>query len=57
MDDKLAGAVVIDVGTIARRDRTFAQAERASLWDLTMALHEGTEFVDGQVRDNNLATR
>jgi isoquinoline 1-oxidoreductase beta subunit len=28
--------------------------ERASLWGLSMALHEGSEFVNGQPKDTNL---
>ena len=33
-----------------------AQAEGATLWGVSLALHEGTAFVDGQVRDRNLNT-
>jgi isoquinoline 1-oxidoreductase subunit beta len=28
--------------------------EGAALWGLSLALHEGTEFVDGQPKDTNL---
>ena len=31
-----------------------AQVEGAALWGLSMALHEGTEFDNGQVRATNL---
>ena len=33
-----------------------AQAEGATLWGLSIALHEGTAFEQGQVRDRNLDT-
>jgi len=33
-----------------------AQAQGAALWGLSLALHEGTAFVDGQVKDRNLNT-
>ena len=46
--------VVIDAGTIVHPDGALAQTEGAALWGASMALHEGTEFVDGQVRDVNL---
>jgi CO/xanthine dehydrogenase Mo-binding subunit len=48
--------VVVDAGTIVHPDGALAQVEGASLWGLSMALHEGTEFVNGQVRDTNLNT-
>ena len=48
--------VVIDAGTIVHPDGALAQVEGASLWGLSMALHEGTEFARGQVRDSNLDT-
>jgi CO/xanthine dehydrogenase Mo-binding subunit len=46
--------VVIDAGTIVHPDGALAQTEGAALWGASMALHEGTEFVNGQVRDVNL---
>ena len=46
--------VVIDAGTIVHPDGALAQVEGASLWGASMALHEGTEFVNGQVKDTNL---
>jgi len=46
--------LVIDAGTIVHPDGALAQAEGAALWGLSMALHEGTEFEKGQVRDRNL---
>jgi isoquinoline 1-oxidoreductase subunit beta len=59
--DRASGAVkveklwvVADAGTIVHPDGALAQMEGASLWGLSMALHEGTEFVNGQVRDTNL---
>ena len=48
--------VVADAGTIVDPDSAHAQTEGASLWGLSMALYEGTEFVAGQVRDTNLDT-
>ncbi len=44
----------IDCGTVVHPDGAMAQAEGATLWGLSIALHEGTEFVDGEVRDRNL---
>jgi isoquinoline 1-oxidoreductase beta subunit len=48
--------VVTDAGTVVDPDSARAQTEGAALWGLSMALHEGTEFVAGQVRDTNLNT-
>ena len=48
--------VVVDAGTIVHPDGALAQVEGASLWGLSIALFEGTEFVNGQVRDTNLNT-
>ena len=44
----------IDCGTVVHPDGAMAQAEGATLWGLSLALYEGTEFVDGEVRDQNL---
>ncbi|MEO0346866.1 MAG: molybdopterin cofactor-binding domain-containing protein [Pseudomonadota bacterium] len=44
----------IDCGTVVHPDGALAQAEGAALWGVSLALHEGTAFVDGQVRDRNL---
>ena len=46
--------LVADAGTIVDPDGALAQMQGASLWGLSLALHEGTEFVNGQVRDLNL---
>jgi len=46
----------IDCGTVVHPDGAMAQAEGATLWGLSLALHEGTEFEDGQVKDRNLDT-
>jgi len=46
----------IDCGTVVHPDGAMAQAEGATLWGLSLALHEGTEFEQGQVRDRNLDT-
>jgi isoquinoline 1-oxidoreductase subunit beta len=48
--------IVIDAGTIVHPDGALAQVEGAALWGLSMALHEGTEFAHGQVKDTNLDT-
>jgi CO/xanthine dehydrogenase Mo-binding subunit len=48
--------VVIDAGTIIHPDSALAQVEGATLWGLSVALHEGTEIVNGQPRDTNLNT-
>jgi CO/xanthine dehydrogenase Mo-binding subunit len=48
--------VVVDAGTIVHPDGAMAQVEGAALWGLSLALFEGTEFVNGQVRDTNLNT-
>lgn len=47
---------VVDAGTIVDPDGARAQCEGATLWGLSMALHEGTAFVNGRVRDVNLDT-
>jgi len=44
----------IDCGTVVHPDGAMAQAEGATLWGVSLALHEGTSFVDGQVKDRNL---
>lgn len=44
----------IDCGTVVHPDGALAQAEGATLWGLSLALHEGTTFSDGQVADQNL---
>jgi len=48
--------VVIDAGTIVDPGGALAQVEGSVLWGLSMALHEGSEFVEGQVKDTNLDT-
>jgi CO/xanthine dehydrogenase Mo-binding subunit len=48
--------LVIDAGTIIHPDSAEAQVEGAALWGLSMALHEGSEFVKGQPKDINLDT-
>lgn len=61
--DRVSGVVkveqltlVVDAGTIVHPDGALAQVEGAALWGLSLALFEGTEFVNGQVRDTNLNT-
>ena len=48
--------LVADAGTIVDPDGALAQMEGASLWGLSMALHEGTAFEKGRVKDTNLDT-
>ena len=48
--------VVADAGTIVDPDSAQAQMQGALLWDLSIALHEGTEFENGQVKNTNLDT-
>ena len=59
--DRAAGKVkvekltlVADAGTIVDPDGALAQMEGASLWGLSLALHEGTEFENGNVKARNL---
>ena len=44
----------IDCGTVVDPIGAMAQAEGATLWGLSLALHEGTEIERGEVRDQNL---
>jgi isoquinoline 1-oxidoreductase subunit beta len=46
--------IVVDAGTVVHPDGAIAQVEGGALWGLSMALHEGSEFVKGQVSDTNL---
>ncbi len=46
----------IDCGTVVHPGGAMAQAEGATLWGLSLALHEGTAFESGQVKDRNLDT-
>jgi isoquinoline 1-oxidoreductase subunit beta len=48
--------IVVDAGTIVDPEGALAQVEGAALWGVSMALHEGTEFVKGQVKDTNFNT-
>jgi CO/xanthine dehydrogenase Mo-binding subunit len=48
--------LVVDAGTIIHPDSAEAQVEGGALWGLSMALHEGSEFVKGQPKDTNLDT-
>jgi CO/xanthine dehydrogenase Mo-binding subunit len=59
--DKSSGKVkveklwlVADAGTIVDPSGALAQMEGASLWGLSLALHEGTEFEAGNVKARNL---
>jgi CO/xanthine dehydrogenase Mo-binding subunit len=46
--------LVIDCGTVVDPNGAHAQCEGAALWGISMALMEGTEFENGNVRDRNL---
>jgi CO/xanthine dehydrogenase Mo-binding subunit len=46
----------VDCGTVVHPDGAMAQAEGATLWGLSIAMHEGTVFENGQVTDRNLDT-
>jgi CO/xanthine dehydrogenase Mo-binding subunit len=48
--------LVVDCGTVVNPDGALSQVQGASLWGLSLALFEGTEFKDGQVKDTNLDT-
>lgn len=48
--------MVIDAGTIVDPDGALAQAEGGALWGVSMAIHEGTAFLNGEVKDTNLNT-
>lgn len=61
--DRNTGAVkvlklsqVIDCGTAVHPDGALAQAEGASLWGVSLALHEGATFEKGEVTERNLDT-
>jgi isoquinoline 1-oxidoreductase beta subunit len=46
--------LVVDCGTVVNPDGALSQMQGASLWGMSLALFEGTEFKDGQVKDTNL---
>jgi len=46
--------LVADAGTIVDPDGALSQMQGASLWGLSLALHEGTEFEKGNVKAMNL---
>jgi CO/xanthine dehydrogenase Mo-binding subunit len=46
----------IDCGTVVHPNGAMAQAEGATLWGVSLALHEGTVFEAGEVKDQNLDT-
>lgn len=48
--------ILTDAGTIVDPNSARAQTEGGALWGMSMALHEGTEFLNGQVKDTNLNT-
>ena len=48
--------IVVDAGTVVSPDGALAQIQGGALWGMSLALHEGSEFVRGQVKDTNLDT-
>jgi len=46
--------LVVDAGAIVSPSGALAQVEGAALWGASLALHEGTEFENGQVKATNL---
>jgi len=46
----------IDCGTVVHPDGAMAQAEGATLWGVSLALHEGATFEGGQVAQRNFDT-
>ena len=44
----------IDVGTVVNPDGAMSQAEGAALWGVSVALHEGAQFANGEVVEQNL---
>jgi isoquinoline 1-oxidoreductase beta subunit len=48
--------LVVDAGTVIHPDGAAAQVEGGALWGMSMALFEGTEFVNGLPKDTNLDT-
>ena len=46
--------LVLDAGTIVHPDGALAQTEGAALWGASMALHEGTQYENGEIADRNL---
>jgi isoquinoline 1-oxidoreductase subunit beta len=48
--------LVADCGTVVSPDGALSQMQGASLWGMSLALFESTEFRDGQVRDTNLGS-
>lgn len=49
----LALNVAIDAGIVVDPNGAQAQCQGAALWGLSMALYEGTEFVNGAFKDTN----
>lgn len=48
--------LVVDCGTVVDPDGARAQVEGGAMWGVSMALYEGSAFVNGQVKDSNLDT-
>lgn len=46
--------IVTDAGTVVDPDGGLSQVQGAALWGLSLALHEGTEFENGNVKAQNL---
>ncbi len=52
----VAGQSVTTIEGLESAAGAIAQAEGASLWGVSLALHESTAFIDAQVKDQNLNT-
>ena len=48
--------IVTDAGTVVDPDGALSQVQGAALWGLSLALHEGTEFENGNVKATNLGS-
>jgi CO/xanthine dehydrogenase Mo-binding subunit len=48
--------LVVDAGVIVHPDGALAQMEGATLWGLSLALFEGADFENGQIKQTNLDT-
>ena len=48
--------MVVDAGVIVHPDGALAQLEGSAYWGVSLALHESTEFQQGQVKDVNLTS-
>ncbi len=47
-------SLTVDCGSVVHPDGALAQVQGSTLWGLSLALHEGTRFENGEVADTNL---